>query len=136
MFHFLRPLLKAPCNGRGPAVGVSGGVRAPSHPGCAVRQGCCLPPPCLLPASIRVWMSPQHPRRESAGGLALGSSEALVSTLILLFFLVPFLSDTSNPNDPGFEICSFIWHSYFSLYPKNKLLHPQNALRGVSQLRE
>ena len=59
-----------------------------------------------------------------------------VYSLTLLLFLVPFLDDASNPNDPGFEICSFIWHSCFSLYSKSKLLHPQNALRGVSQVKE
>jgi len=40
---------------------------------------------------------------------------ACVYSLTLLLFLVPFLDDASNPNDPGFEICSFIC-THVSLY--------------------
>lgn len=124
------------CDGRGPGVGENGGVRAPSHLGWTVRRASGLLLGSAASSHLSRSVSAASPQevswRPGSGVLRI----ARVYSLTLLLFLVPFLGDASNPNDPGFQICSFIWHSCFSLYPKNKLLHPQKALRGVSQLKE
>lgn len=58
-----------------------------------------------------------------------------ICSFVLLAFLVPFLCNTSDPNDMGFEICASIRHLCFFLQPENKL-HLQNVFRWVSLLKE